>query len=36
MRCYPPNRLILLSSHLIGLLFGLISLRIGLLEPVVD
>lgn len=26
LRCYPPNRLIPLSCHLIGLLFGLISL----------
>ena len=29
MRCYPPSRLIPLSSHLIGLLFGLISLGTG-------
>ncbi len=26
LRCYPPNRLIPLSCHLIGLLFGLIGL----------
>ncbi len=29
LRCYPPNRLIPLSSHLIGLLFGLLSLGSG-------
>jgi hypothetical protein len=26
LRCYPPHRLIPLSCHLIGMLFGLISL----------
>lgn len=29
VRCYPPNRLVPLSCHLLGLLFGLISLGSG-------